>query len=415
MLGDARVGDVVEQIGTLVRCESPSDDLDALARCADVVDGVGTELMGKPAARIEKGGRTHLRWSWGDGPRRVLVLGHYDTVWPLGSLESHPWAVSDGVLRGPGCFDMKAGIVQSFCAVAALPEPLRDGLVILLTADEEISAPTSRELIEREAAGLSAVFVTEPSGPGGALKTARKGMSRYVVTAVGRAAHAGLEPEKGLNTTLELAEQVRRIADYQHPPTLTTVTPTVLTSGTTANTVPDSGSAWVDVRSASTAELTRIRTRMENLAPATSGITLEVEGDHRPPLEEAMSRALFERAVSVACSEDLGELTETFAGGVSDGNFTAGVGTPTLDGLGAVGGGAHADDEHVVVDAIPDRIALLSGLLRAVLREPAGPQTLGAVTGRQSHQPTPGPKDQECPPGDPSTNGRPPENKEREQ
>ncbi|MDX2968102.1 M20 family metallopeptidase [Kribbella solani] len=358
------VDEVVEHIGALVRWESPSDDLDALSGCAELVDDIGAELMGRPAEHIEVGGRSHLRWSWGEGPRRVLVLGHYDTVWPVGSLRDHPWTVSDGVLRGPGCFDMKAGIVQAFYAVAELPVALRDGLTILLTADEEISAPTSRDLIEAEAAGLSAVFVTEPSGPGGALKTARKGMSRYVVKAIGRSAHAGLEPEKGLNTTLELAEQVRRIATYQDPETRTTVTPTVFTSGTTANTVPDSGSVWVDVRSASTDQLAKIRTRLENLVPVTPGIRLEVEGDHRPPLEHTMSRALFERAVAIARAGDLGELTEISAGGVSDGNFTAALGTPTLDGLGAVGAGAHADHEHVVIDAIPQRIALLTGLLR---------------------------------------------------
>jgi glutamate carboxypeptidase len=212
-------------------------------------------------------------------------------------------------------------------------------------------------------------------------------MSRYLVTAIGRSAHAGLEPEKGLNTTLELAEQVRRIAELQDPSTQTTVTPTVLRSGTTANTVPDSGSVWVDVRSASTTQLETIRAHIEDLTPANSGVRLEVKGDHRPPLESTMSRALFERAVSIARAGGLGRVTETFAGGVSDGNLTAGIGVETLDGLGAVGGGAHADEEHVVIDAIPPRIALLTGLLRSELGEPATPRTLGAVAGRQLHEP----------------------------
>jgi glutamate carboxypeptidase len=217
------VTSLLDDVEALVTCESPSADLDAVARSADVVARVGAARLGAPPERIVLEGRTHLRWRFGAGPARVLVLGHHDTVWPIGSLVRHPYSVRDGVLRGPGCFDMKAGLAMAFHAVAALPDP--DGVTILVTGDEEIGSPTSRELIEAEAAGCAAALVLEASADGGALKTERKGVALYEVRIVGRAAHAGLEPEAGVNAAVELAHQLLAVAGLGDAARGTTVTP----------------------------------------------------------------------------------------------------------------------------------------------------------------------------------------------
>jgi glutamate carboxypeptidase len=357
---------LVDEIGTLVTCESPSSDLAAVAASADVVARLGAAHLGVEPDRVVLGGRTHLRWRLGGGPRRVLVLGHHDTVWPLGSLATHPFAVTDGVLRGPGCFDMKAGLVMAFHAVATLPDA--DGITVLVTGDEEIGSPTSRELIEAEAGGCAAVLVLEASAEHGALKTQRKGVSLYEVTAHGRAAHAGLEPEKGVNATIELAHQVRAVAELGDPALGTTVTPTLSRSGTTTNTVPATGGFAVDVRATTRAEQDRVEAAMRALRPVLPGATLTVTGGpNRPPLEASASAALFARARDLASSLGLPATRGVAVGGGSDGNFTAGIGVPTLDGLGASGGGAHADDEHVLVDELPGRTALVAALLGDLL------------------------------------------------
>ncbi|HEV3358021.1 MAG TPA: M20 family metallopeptidase [Pseudonocardiaceae bacterium] len=354
---------LIEDIETLVRFESPSSDLDAVAASADLVAELGTARLGVEPERIVLDGRTHLRWRLGGGPRRVLVLGHHDTVWPHGTLATHPFDVTDGVLRGPGCFDMKAGLVMAFHAIASLSDV--DGITLLVTGDEELGSPSSRELIEGEARGCVAALVLEASADGGALKTARKGVSLYQVTAHGRAAHAGLEPEKGVNASLELAHQLPIVAALADPDQGTTVTPTLLRAGTTTNTVPAQGSFAVDVRVRSTVEQERVDKAMRALTPMLPGARLTVTGGpNRPPLEESASARLFERAQRLAAELGLRPLTGAAVGGASDGNFTAGIGVPTLDGLGAVGGGAHADDEHVLVEELPGRTALVAALLR---------------------------------------------------
>jgi glutamate carboxypeptidase len=365
---------LVEDIRTLVTCESPSSDLDAVAASADVVARLGTAALGVAPERVVLEGRTHLRWRLGDGPRRVLVLGHHDTVWPLGSLATHPCTVTDGVLRGPGCFDMKAGLVMAFHAVAALRDP--DGVTVLVTGDEELGSPSSRELIEQEAAGCVAALVLEAAAPGGALKTERKGVSLYEVTAHGRAAHAGLEPEKGVNASLELAHQLLAVAALADPDRGTTVTPTLLRAGTTTNTVPATGGFAVDVRARTRAEQDRVDAAMRALGPVLPGATLTVTGGpNRAPLEGSASAALFERALRLAASLGLPPLAGASVGGGSDGNITAGVGVPTLDGLGASGGGAHADDEHVLVGELPGRTALVAALVAELLGSAArGPR-----------------------------------------
>ena len=357
---------LVDDVRELVECESPSTDLEAVARSADVVARLGARRLGVEPERIVLDGRTHLRWRLGAGPSRVLVLGHHDTVWPIGSLASHPCTVEDGVLRGPGCFDMLAGVVMAFHALAGT-----DGVTLLVTGDEELGSPSSRGLIEEEARAAEAVLVLEASADGGALKTERKGVSLYDVRVVGRAAHAGLEPEAGINATIELAHQAIAVAALGRPDLGTTVTPTASRAGTTTNTVPAEGSFSVDVRVRTLEEQDRVDTAMRALQAVLPGAALEVRGGpNRPPLEASASAELFERAAAIAVRLGLPALTSAAVGGASDGNFTAGVGTPTLDGLGAVGGGAHADDEHVLVDELPGRTALLAALVADLLAQP---------------------------------------------
>ncbi|WP_344972605.1 M20 family metallopeptidase [Streptosporangium fragile] len=404
---------MLEDLQELVVCESFSGDHAAVARSAGVVADQGRRRLGARPETIVIDGVTHLRWSF--GPPRVLLVGHHDTVWPTGSLRTRPWSVADGIARGPGVFDMKAGLVQMFHALAALPSP--DGVCVLVTGDEEVGSPSSRALIEESARGCAAAFVLEASADGGALKTARKGTSAYEVTVYGRAAHAGLEPEKGANAGVELAHQILALAGIADrvngdgppptavetppgtahglpasprpvspaartppagaapetgPPNLlgpTTVTPTVLSAGVTVNTVPALARVSVDVRVPTLAAQQRVHDLMKALSPRLAGTRLEVRGGpNRPPLEETSSAGLFALARRVAADLGLGPLRGAGVGGASDGNFTAGVGCPTLDGLGAVGGGAHADGEHVIVAEMPGRAALLAGLVRAVLR-----------------------------------------------
>jgi glutamate carboxypeptidase len=368
----ARLPAILADIETLVRCESPSIVPDALAKSADLVGDLGARHLGTAPELIVIDDRPHLRWRSG-GPTRVLLLAHHDTVWPLGSLDAHPFSVADGVLRGPGCFDMKAGLVLALHALAVLRSRdagVPDGLTLLVTADEELGSPSSRELIEAEAAGCRAALVLEASADGGALKTARKGVSLYQVRAVGRAAHAGLEPERGVNATVELAHQVLAVAELTDLSAGTTVTPTALSSGTVSNTVPAAGTFSVDARMWDTAEQARVHAAMSSLLPAVPDAVLQVSGGpNRPPLPASSSAGLFSLASSLATGLGLAPLESAAVGGGSDGNFTAGVGTPTLDGLGAVGGGAHADDEHVLVDALPGRAALLAALIDELLTD----------------------------------------------
>ncbi|MGX7681561.1 M20 family metallopeptidase [Jatrophihabitans sp. DSM 45814] len=354
---------MLDEIEYLVRCESPSSDRVAVARSADAVSVVGISHLGFSPERIVLDGRTHLLWRTGKRPR-VLILGHHDTVWPIGSLETHPFEIAGDKMRGPGCFDMKAGIVMAFHAMSRLGD--HDGIAVLITGDEELGSPTSRALIEEHARGCRAALVLEAAGPGGALKTERKGVSQYNVRIHGRAAHAGLEPERGVNATVEAAHQVLTIASWGTADT--TVTPTKLEAGTTRNTVP--AEAWfsVDVRVRDAEAQSRIDASMRSLRPVLAGSRLDLDGGpNRPPLSRRASAELFAVAARLADDLGLGPLSEIAVGGGSDGNLTAGIGTPTLDGLGAIGGGAHADDEHVLVGALPARVSLLTALIASQL------------------------------------------------
>ena len=357
---------MLADIEELVRCESPSADLAALARSAEVVARVGARRLGAEPELLVRDGCTHLRWRLGPGPVRLLILGHHDTVWPLGSLTEHPYGVGDGVLRGPGCVDMKSGLVLAFHALAALPD--RSGVTVLVTGDEELGSPSSRPLIEDEARGCAAVLVLEAAADGGAVKTARKGVSRYQVRVTGRAAHAGLNPGAGVNAAVEVAHQLLAVAGLGDPDRGTTVTPTLTAVGTASNTVPARGEFAVDVRVADAQEQTRVDAALRGLRPVLPGAQVGVSGGlNRPPLAPSASASLFARAAAVAEHLGLPALRSAAVGGASDGNFTAGIGVPTLDGLGAVGGGAHADDEHVLVGTLADRAALLTALVSDLL------------------------------------------------
>ena len=351
----------LDSLGALVEVESPSTDPEACRRCADVLADLGAERLGVQAERLEAGVSPALRWRFG-GPTRILLVGHLDTVWPLGTLDEIPFRVEDGRATGPGVFDMKAGLVQAFLALQSLDR--LDGVTLLVTSDEEIGSPGSRALIEAEATGAAAALVLEPSADG-ALKSARKGVSLYTLHVRGRAAHAGLEPERGVNALVELANQVPRIAALSAIDLGTTVTPTVAAAGTTTNTVPDAARVHVDARAASVAEQERVDGAMRALQPVLAGAELSVDGGpNRPPLPEESSAALVAAAERLAPSVGIGGLRAVAVGGGSDGNFTAGVGTPTLDGLGAVGAGAHARDEWVDVAAMAPRAALVAALIR---------------------------------------------------
>ncbi len=360
---------LLDDVRVMVECESPSDDLAAVARSAEVVAAVGARRLGVEPERIVLDGRTHLRWRLGASPSSVLLLGHHDTVWPIGTLARRPFAVEGDVLRGPGCFDMLAGVAMAFHAAAGA-DLTTGGVTVLLTGDEELGSPSSRALVEDEARAARAVLVLEASADGGALKTERKGVSLYDVRVGGRAAHAGLEPERGTNAGVELAHQVLALQQLGDTAAGTTVTPTLASAGTTTNTVPAAASVAVDVRCRTVSEQDRVDAAIRSLRPVLPGASVEVHGGpNRPPLEASASADLFDLACDVAARVGLPEPTRAAVGGASDGNFTAGVGTPTLDGLGAVGGGAHAEDEHVLVSALPGRTALLQGLVADLLAD----------------------------------------------
>jgi glutamate carboxypeptidase len=354
----ARTTEMLGHLDRLVTTESPSNDRVALARCAEVVAAAARRLVG-PADVIEVDGYRHVRWS--QGRPRVLLLGHYDTVWPLGTTDAWPFTLDGDRATGPGVFDMKAGIVQGLYALAALDD--RDGVELLITGDEEIGGKSSRALIEDAARRVDAVLVLEPSSDG-ALKVVRKGGSLYRISVHGRAAHAGLEPEKGVNAVVELAHQILAIERLARTALGTSVTPSLVTGGTATNTVPARASVDVDVRAATQEEQERVDREIRTLAPVTRAADLLVEGGiDRPPLPSSASAELFQRARRIATDLGFAALAGAEVGGGSDGNFTAALGTPTLDGLGAVGGGAHAEGEWIAVDEMAPRAALVARLV----------------------------------------------------
>jgi glutamate carboxypeptidase len=358
--------ELVDSVRRLVCVESPSADVEACRACAEETAALMADWLGSPGQTLEHGGRPVVRW--GSDRPRVLMLGHLDTVWPVGTLQRIPWAIDGDRMRGPGVFDMKTGIVQAIAATALLGLGADDGVGILLTSDEEIGSGTSRDLIEDTARAADAVFVLEPSVEG-ELKSARKGTSWYVVEITGRAAHAGLDPERGINALVESAALVRDAVTWADPSVGTTVTPTTARAGVTDNTVPDNAVVGIDVRAWSAEEQQRIDDLMRAWLPAhpEAGVRIIGGGINRPAMEESSATSLVELAET--CAKDLGlpAIGARPVGGASDGNFTAALGVPTLDGLGAVGDGAHADHEWASVAALPQRTALVAALTAAVL------------------------------------------------
>ena len=361
---------LLDGVRTLVEVESPSADLDACRACVSTTAALALDWLGTPATIREHGGRPVLQW--GPAQPRILLLGHLDTVWPLGTLERIPWQVDGDRLRGPGVFDMKVGVIQAIGALALLEADQHDGVGILLTTDEEIGSGTSRDLIESTARHADAVLVLEPSIDGD-LKSARKGTSWYVVEITGRAAHAGLDPEKGINALVEAASLVAECVTWADPAKGTTVTPTTARAGVTDNTVPDRAVVGIDVRAWSAEEQLRIDGLMRAWHPAhpEAKTAIVAGGVNRPAMEESAGRALADLAASCAAAMGLPPISSRAVGGASDGNFTAALGVPTLDGLGAVGDGAHADHEWASAAALPERTALVAAIV-AALHDGAG-------------------------------------------
>jgi glutamate carboxypeptidase len=354
-------------IARLVRCESPSTDKAAVDRLGDLVS---TELSAL-GARLERLSRPDVgnlvRAEIGDGPAQLLLLGHLDTVWPVGQLDVMPLRAEAGRLYGPGVFDMKAGIALAILALRAVRQlgfDLPRRTVLLLTSDEEIGSGSSRAQIEAEADRSAAVLVLEPALAGGGAKTSRKGVGEYRVEAHGVAAHAGIEPERGASAITEIAHQVLALAGLQDLERGITVTVGRIEGGTRTNVVPARAAVDVDVRVPTSADAEEIGRRIEGLAPSLAGVSLSITGSiNRPPLERSAGVVRLYTIARAIASELGRELGEGGSGGGSDGNFTAARGVPTLDGLGAIGGGAHAADEHVDLEPLPWRAALVAGLL----------------------------------------------------
>jgi glutamate carboxypeptidase len=371
-----REKDMVRLLGDFVRCESPSHDKAAVDRFGVIVAREWRRRGAKVRILRNPSRGNHLRaevWlGQGRPPRQqIMVLGHMDTVYPAGTLAKMPFRVSGGRAWGPGTFDMKAGLVLALFAVDALKATgtkTSKRLVFLWTSDEEIGSESSRRAIERESRQSDVVLVLEPSfGPDGRLKTARKGVGGAEIVVTGRSAHAGVDPEKGVNAVHELALQIQRVMKLNNPRRGITVQATVVAGGTVSNVIPASARAELDIRYSRMADAATLQRQLRRLRPILKGARVEVRGErNRPPLERtAATRALFRQAQSLM--RDMGlPLGEAATGGGSDGNLTAALGVPTLDGLGAVGDGPHSPREHVVIRALPERAALIAGLLASL-------------------------------------------------
>jgi glutamate carboxypeptidase len=355
---------LLEQI---VMMESPSYDKPLVDKCARFLAARFAEIGGTPEVFPSDRFGDHLLVRFGSGAGKpVLLLGHTDTVFSQGETLKRPFRINGSRATGPGVFDMKGGIVLIWMALRALPH-LPHPVNVLLTSDEEVGSNSSRALIEKEAGAAKAVFVLEPSLPGGTLKTARKGVGRFTVKAIGRAAHAGIDPTKGINAIEEIAHQVLRLQKMSDVARGTTVTVGVVQGGTRSNVVPAEAAVEIDARITSMEEAERITNVVRSLAPVLPGARIEVRGSiSRPPMERTADTVrLFEIARSVASEIGI-DLKEGSTGGASDGNLTSAMGVPTLDGLGPIGDGAHSVDEYIEIDSLPERAALLAGILTRV-------------------------------------------------
>ncbi len=378
-LGQAMLGflrtrqdEMVARLCTLVEFESPSSDKAAVDRLGQALAAEFARMGGRCRSHRCRDCGDHLQVDFAGGKGKpVLLLGHMDTVWDIGTIREMPFRIADGRAWGPGAFDMKAGIVQGMAAIEALREVRRKlprPVTVLLVTDEEVGSESSRKITESLARKAAAVLVLEPAhGPKGALKTARKGVGDFTVKVTGRAAHSGLDFEKGASAVVELARQIGEIAKFTDLKRGITVNPGVIRGGTRANVVAAEAVAEMDARIWKQKDAAYVEKKFRSLKPFDRRCNLEVTGGiNRPPLERSKAVvALFAIAQEIAA--DLGfKLEQTAVGGGSDGNFTAALGVPTLDGLGAVGEGAHAKNESVVIEEMPRRAALVAGLIETI-------------------------------------------------
>jgi glutamate carboxypeptidase len=362
--------DMVALLTQLVEIESPSDDKPALDRLAAFLAGQLQPLGADVQTLRQAEAGDHVRARWGQGPGGALLLCHMDTVWDLGTLADRPVRIEGPALYGPGAFDMKGGIANVLWAMRALRDlglTLQRRVTLLITSDEETGSTTSRPVIEAEALEHDVVFVLEPAQPPNAsLKTWRKGVGVYQLSVTGLAAHAGAAHDEGVNAIEELAHQILAIQGLTDYETGTTVNVGVVGGGTRSNVVPAEAWARVDVRVMDAQEEARVDAFMAGLAPRLEGTRLQVTGGvNRPPMVRTPEIAAL-YAQAEALTGEMGiHVTETGSGGGSDGNFTAALGVPTLDGMGVVGDGGHALHEHVIIASLPERAALLAAMIRA--------------------------------------------------
>ena len=362
-----KLPDLIALTRRLVELESPSDDKSAVDRCVALAATAAKARSGRIKLHRQKahGNLVEARFGPRSPASRILLLGHLDTVWPIGTLKTIPWRSRDGRLWGPGVLDMKAGVAMALTALELLQEAglLQREVVLLLNSDEEIGSPVSRPVTERLARECSAVYVLEPA-QGLAYKTARKGTGNFRIDIKGIAAHAGVDFEKGASALRELARVIETVSGWTDLKRGLTVSVGVAAGGSKSNVIPAEAWAEVDVRIARAADGPRIERKFAALKSDDRRCSLQLTGGiNRPPMERTKATvALFQHAQSLAT--DLGlALSEASTGGASDGNFTAALGVPTLDGMGAVGEGAHADHESVVIDRLAERTALLAGML----------------------------------------------------
>jgi glutamate carboxypeptidase len=368
-----RLPQMLATLRRFVTAESPSLEKAAADRCCALIAAEWKKRAVNVDRLPQKHRGDHLRITFAPqrsrGRGQLLVLGHYDTVYATGTLSNMPFRVSAGKAYGPGTFDMKAGIVQALFALDALQHSavtLTKRLVFLWTSDEEIGSDSSRKLIETEARRSDAVFVLEPSlGPRGLLKTSRKGVGEAELIVHGRASHAGLAPEQGINAIHELALQLSRIKTWNNLHRGVTVNTGIIEGGTRVNVIPARARALLDLRASTITDMRALERRLHALRPILPGARLTIAGGfNRAPMERKVSAALFLHAKSLARQMSI-PLGESAAGGGSDGNLTAALGVPTLDGLGAVGDSAHSTHEHILLKTMPQRAALLTALLAA--------------------------------------------------
>ncbi len=348
----------------LVECESPTNDLESAFAVTECAQELAKDWL-PSAARIEVHGARPI-WRWGPDQPEILLLGHLDTVWPIGTLETIPFAINGDHITGPGVFDMKGGVVQGWAAIKESGITESSGVGMLLTTDEETGSHASRELIAASIINATAVIVLEPS-LSGALKTRRKGTSNYFLRFHGVASHAGLDPDRGVNSLMAAAEFILATGHWGSKEHETSVTPTVSKSGTTTNTVPNLAEVHVDVRAWNRTEQERVDQAVRGFS-STLPVTIDIIGGiDRPAMESAMSAELFTLAKNINHELGYPDLMECAVGGASDGNLTAAAGIPTIDGMGAVGDGAHADFEWASASAMPHRAELLEKMLIALV------------------------------------------------